>query len=137
VQCVLDSGMNTFVDGVEVVFPARQGAAVTWCAIGHDHLGIALLATVGHHRGAVALLIDLRVAVGPAVVAVSCGATDRSRPPPTYDQPATKSHRRPVTVCSPPRTATTRPSLSNWRTVKPVNTGTHFGRCLPITCTNE
>ena len=43
----------------------------------HDHLGIALVATVGHDRGAVAVPVHSRVVIGPAVIAVTrCGTTN-------------------------------------------------------------
>jgi hypothetical protein len=42
----------------------------------------SLITTVGHHRGAVALPVDPRVAVGPAIMGVArCGATDRDGQP--------------------------------------------------------
>jgi hypothetical protein len=39
-QGVFDAGTNSFVDGVEIVFPVRQRAAVDGDVKGHDHLGL-------------------------------------------------------------------------------------------------
>ena len=48
-----------------------QAAAAGRGAIEHDHLEVSLVATVGHHHGAVVLPVDPRVAEGPAFMAVA------------------------------------------------------------------
>nr|CEL19706.1 hypothetical protein [Kibdelosporangium sp. MJ126-NF4] len=69
-QHVFDAGADLAVDGVEIVLPVGQ-CPVGGFTVGHDHVGVALLTAVSHHRKPGQFLVDAGGAVDGAVVAVA------------------------------------------------------------------